>query len=236
MGLLVDGVWRDDSYDKAPDAGRPLRPADHQIPQLDHARRQPRPLRRGRLPGRGRPLSPLRLARLPVGAPHHHLPQAQAARERDLAVGHLLAHGRARLDLRHRTGLDRRRGATATQLSRNLSAGRLRTTPAASPCRCCGTSSARPSSTTSRPRSSACSTRRSTPSPTNAPTIIRRTLRERDRRAQRPGLSERQQRRLSRRLRTTQDAYEEAFRDVFDALDELERRLSRQRYLAGAAH
>jgi glutathionyl-hydroquinone reductase len=32
---------------------------------------------------------------------------------------------------------------------------------------------------------------------------------------------------------TTQDAYEEGFRDVFAALDWLEERLSRQRYLAG---
>jgi putative glutathione S-transferase len=32
---------------------------------------------------------------------------------------------------------------------------------------------------------------------------------------------------------TTQAAYEEAFRDVFGALDDLERRLSRQRYVAG---
>ena len=34
-----------------------------------------------------------------------------------------------------------------------------RTTPAGSPCRCCGTRSATPSSATNRPRSSACSTR-----------------------------------------------------------------------------
>ena len=33
---------------------------------------------------------------------------------------------------------------------------------------------------------------------------------------------------------TTQQAYEEAFRNVFAALDEMERRLSRQRYVAGA--
>ena len=32
---------------------------------------------------------------------------------------------------------------------------------------------------------------------------------------------------------TSQQAYEEAFREVFGALDELERRLSRQRYLVG---
>ena len=37
-----------------------------------------------------------------------------------------------------------------------------RTTPAASPCRCCGTRSATPSSTTNCPKSSGCSTRRST--------------------------------------------------------------------------
>jgi glutathionyl-hydroquinone reductase len=33
---------------------------------------------------------------------------------------------------------------------------------------------------------------------------------------------------------TTQDAYEAAFRNVFDTLDDLERRLSRHRYIAGA--
>ncbi len=33
---------------------------------------------------------------------------------------------------------------------------------------------------------------------------------------------------------TTQEAYEEAFRAVFDTLDEIEQRLSRQRYLVGA--
>src|SRR5215475_898537 len=32
---------------------------------------------------------------------------------------------------------------------------------------------------------------------------------------------------------TTQEAYEEAFHSLFDALEEIERRLSRQRYLAG---
>src|SRR5690606_20776436 len=32
---------------------------------------------------------------------------------------------------------------------------------------------------------------------------------------------------------TTQEAYEEAFRALFDTLDELEKRLGRQRYLAG---
>src|SRR6476659_7874481 len=34
---------------------------------------------------------------------------------------------------------------------------------------------------------------------------------------------------------TTQEAYEQAFRNVFDALDEIEQTLSRQRYLVGSA-
>ena len=34
---------------------------------------------------------------------------------------------------------------------------------------------------------------------------------------------------------TTQEAYEQAFRNVFDALDEIEQALSQQRYLVGSA-
>ena len=160
---------------RRPDEGRPLQPAHHQIPQLDHARRQPGPLRHRRLPGRARPLSPLCVARLPVGAPHHHLPPAQAAREHRLHVGDLVAHGRERLDLRHRRGLERRRASTARRACPRSICSPIRNTPAASACRCCGTRSARPSSATSRPRSSGCSIRRSTPSPTSTPTTIRRT-------------------------------------------------------------
>ena len=70
-------------------------------------------------------------------------------------------------------GLDRRRRQRQEQAVRNLSRSPIRAIPAASACRCCGTRSARPSSTTNRPKSSACSIRRSTPSPTCAPIIIR---------------------------------------------------------------
>ncbi len=80
--------------------GRPLRPAGHPLPQLGDAGRQRRPFRRRRLCRRGRPLSPLRLAGLPVGAPHRHLPQAQGARERHLHVGVSTGHADRRLDLR----------------------------------------------------------------------------------------------------------------------------------------
>ena len=183
------------------DGRRPLQPADHQIPQLGHAGRQPRPLRRRRLSSRGRPLSPLCFAGLPVGAPHHDLPPSEEARERHLDVGHVLVHGRRRLDVRHQGRLERRHGQRRGASFGHLSAGRSANTPAASPCRCCGTRSGEPSSATSRPRSSACSTRRSTRFTNERTDYYPPELRERDRRRQRPRLSERQQRRLSRRLR-----------------------------------
>ena len=45
MGLLIDGVWSDDSLDATRfKDGRFNRPTT-KYPQLDHARRQPRPLR-----------------------------------------------------------------------------------------------------------------------------------------------------------------------------------------------
>ncbi len=50
MGLLVDGVWQDD-VSRTKD-GHFIRPAT-QLPQLGHAGRQPRPFRRRRLYGRG---------------------------------------------------------------------------------------------------------------------------------------------------------------------------------------
>ena len=84
MGLLVDGVWQQDGL-RTKD-GHFIRPTAA-LPQLGDAGRQRRPFRRRRLCRRARPLSPLRLARLPMGAPHHHLPQAQGAGERDLDVG-----------------------------------------------------------------------------------------------------------------------------------------------------
>ena len=57
---------------------------------------------------------------------------------------------------------------------------------------------------------------------------------ERDRRRQRSRLSERQQRRLSRGLRHRAGGLRGGVPQRFATLDELERRLSRQRYVAGA--
>ena len=95
--------------DTGPHQGRPLRsPPTRSFATGSRRTAAPGPQRRRRLPGRARPLSSLCLARLPVGAPHHHLPQAQEARERHLDVGHVLAHGQGRLDLRPSRRLDRR--------------------------------------------------------------------------------------------------------------------------------
>ncbi len=58
-------------------------------------------------------------------------------------------------------------------------------------------------------------------------------LARRDRRLNDTIYPERQQRRLPRRLCHVTGAYEQAFRGLFDTLDEMEQLLSKQRYLAG---
>ena len=198
MGLLVDGVWQQDG--RRTKDGHFIRPAPR-FRNWVTPDGSAGPSGEGGFKAASRPLSPLRLARLPLGAPHRHLPQAQGAGERHLDVGGLARHAQGRLDLRQGRGLDRRRRQRQEQAVARSICSPTRNIPAASACRCCGTRSARRSSTTSRPKSSACSIRRSTPSPTCTPIIIRQALRAEIDRHQRPGLSEHQQRRLSRRLR-----------------------------------
>ena len=198
MGLLVDGVWQQDGVAHQ---RRPFHPADAALPQLGDARRQRRPVRRRRLCGRGRPLSSLCLAGLPLGAPHRHLPQAQGARERHLDVDRLARHAARTAGPSTRTKARPATTSTARASCRKSICWPIRNIPAASACRCCGTRSARPSSTTNRPKSSACSIRRSTPSPTSHTDYYPEALRAEIDTHQRPGLSQHQQRRLSRRLR-----------------------------------
>ena len=101
MGYLRDGemahrLGRDHRH------RRPFRAQADAVPQLDHPRRRPGADRRGRLPRRVGPLSPLRLLRLPLGAPHADLPRAEGperARRRRRGAS---VPGRGRLDLRHR--------------------------------------------------------------------------------------------------------------------------------------
>ncbi len=72
MGLLVEGVWKDQWYDTAASGGRFVR-TEFAVPALGHPGRTAGSLRRGRVCRRARPLSPLCLARLPMGAPHADL-------------------------------------------------------------------------------------------------------------------------------------------------------------------
>ena len=111
-----------------------------------------------------------------------------------------LADGRERLEVHDRRWRRPRSRASARALCTRSTPRPTRTIPAASPCRCCGTSSATPSSTTNRPRSSACSTAPSMRSAMRRATYYPRALRAGDRRAQRPHLRHRQQRRLQGRL------------------------------------
>ena len=110
---------------------------------------------------------------------------------------------------------------------------RALTTAAASPCPCFGTRERTPSSTTNRQRSSACSTAPSIgvgaaegdyypsglqPEIDEVNARIYRTL---NNGVYRAGFA------------TSQDAYEEAFRELFETLDWLEARLANQRFLIG---
>ena len=100
MGLLVDGVWQDD-VSRTKD-GHFIRPTT-QFRNWVTPDGSAGPLRRRRLCRRGRPLSPLCFACLPVGAPHHHFPQAEGARERHLDVDCLARHAEGRLDLQRKS-------------------------------------------------------------------------------------------------------------------------------------
>ena len=130
---------------------------------------------------------------------------------------------------------DRRQRERQEAPARNLSRWPIRATPAASPCRCCGTRSSAPSSTTSRPKSSACSIRRSMRSPTIAPTTIRPRCAARSTRSTSSCSRTSTTASIAAASPRTQEAYEEAFLDLFGTLDQLEERLSRQRYLCGDA-
>ena len=234
MGQFVNGTWRDGG-DFPHDTTRPFRPARRAVPQLGHRERRSRAERRRRLQGGGRPLSSHRLARLPVGAPHPDLPPAQRPREHDLALGRPLAAGRARLDLRSRPRRHSRSDLRREASCANSMSRRGPTTAAASPCRCCGTRRRARSSTTNCPKSSACSTAPSMASARRRATIIRAASGRRSTRSTRASIATVNNGVYRAGFATTQEAYEEAFRALFETLDWLEARLSGQRFLFGRA-
>ena len=71
MGLLVEGVWRDEWYDTAATGGKFERPATSYRDWIEAG---------GRFSPRGRPLSSLRILGLPLGAPNAHLSQVERPR------------------------------------------------------------------------------------------------------------------------------------------------------------
>ena len=91
MGLLVDGVWQDD-VSRTKD-GHFIRPAA-QFRNWVTPDGSAGPSGDGGFAGKVGPLSPLCFACLPVGAPHDHFPQAEGTRKRHLAVDRLAQHGR----------------------------------------------------------------------------------------------------------------------------------------------
>ena len=199
MGLLVDGVWQEDaSRTKDGHFIRPTTAFRNWVTPDGSAG----PSGEGGFAAEARPLSPLCLARLPVGAPHPHLPQAQGAGGRDLDVDRLAGHAsRTAGPSTTTTGSTRRHRQRQEQTVAKSICSPTRTTPAASACRCCGTRSARPSSTTNsseiiRMLNSAFDALHQC-----AHRLLSAGVARRDRRAQRARLSEHQQRRLSRRLR-----------------------------------
>ena len=120
--------------------GRPLRAPSLHVQELGHPGWRAGADRSGRVQGRTGPLSPLRLVRMPLGAPDAHLPQAQTARAHDRALGRALAHGGKRLDVCRSA-----RCGAGPYPQRPLPPRDLHTSAAAitrdvSPCRCSGTS------------------------------------------------------------------------------------------------
>ena len=99
MGLLVDGKWQDRWYRHARRPAAISCASEVAVPQLGHAGRRAGPTGAARLQGRARPLPPLCLARLPVGAPHADLSRAEEARGHHLGLGRASFHGRERLDV-----------------------------------------------------------------------------------------------------------------------------------------
>ena len=126
-----------------------------------------------------------------------------------LEDAHLGVGGRIRLMLEQRLDLHPRRRASvpdpingARYLYEVYTRGQARLHRPGHRARCCGTRKRRPSSTTSRPRSSGCSTASSTPSVRTASrSDLYPTAARRDRRDQRRRLRSRQQRRLQGGLR-----------------------------------
>ena len=235
MGLLVDGVWRDDSFDKARmEGGRFNRPTT-KFRNWVTPDGSPGPSGEGGFPAE-------------AGRYHLYVSLACPWAHRTIIFRQLkrlesvismsvdvLAHGRKRLDLRHEGRLERRHGRTAPGVLSDIYlradakyTGRVTVPVLWDKKR--RTIVSNESSEIIRMLNSAFDG-----SDQREHRLLPAGPAERDRRRQRSGLSERQQRRLSRglchrRRRPTRKRSATCSRRSTS----LERRLSRQRYVAGA--
>ena len=230
MGAFVDGKWREGDFPHDT-TGHFVRP-DAPFRNWVTASGEPGPERRRRLQGGDRPLSSHHLARLPVGASHPHLPSAERSREHDLALGRPLAAWRARLDLRSRPRSHSRSDLRRERAPRVLCQGAPRL---------------------QRPRHGAGALGQDNEHDRQQRIVGNHPhVQQRLRWGRRGGgrlLSERAQPeideindRIYRTVNngvyragfaTSQEAYEEAFRALFETLDWLEARLAGQRFLIG---
>ena len=235
MGLLVDGVWRDDSFDKARmEGGRFNRPTT-KFRNWVTPDGSPGPSGEGGFPaeaGRYHLYVSLACPWAHRTIIFRHLKKLESVISMSVTSWHMGDDGWT-FDTEEGSSGDTVNG-TQQAFGRSI-CGPTRNTPAASPCRCCGTRSATPSSTTSRPRSSGCSTRRST-----LLTNERTDYYPPDLRSEIDAVNDLVYANVNNGVyragfATVQAAYEEAFRNVFATLDDLERRLSRQRYRRGRA-
>ena len=97
MGLLINGQWRDQWYDTSGSGGRFLR-KDSAYRNWVTGRWRTRSHGSWRLSRRAWPLSPLRLACLPLGPSHTHPAVLKGARGNHPGVRRSLANAGKRLD------------------------------------------------------------------------------------------------------------------------------------------
>ena len=161
MGQMIDGAWVRENHLAATVDGAFQRP-----PTTFHDAIAPG----GNIPAAGRALPPLRLARLPVGAPHpdHARAEAAGARSRRLR-GQRLFMGEDGWTFLPGDGVVADPAMGANLPAPALFPAPIRTTPAGLRCRCCGTRPRQRSSTTNPPKKSCASSMPRSTASTRAP-------------------------------------------------------------------
>ena len=211
----------------------PFRPAGRAVPQLGDGERRSGAERRRRVQGGAGPLPPHHLARLPLGAPHAHLPQAQRTRGHDLALGRPLAARRARLDLRGRAGRHSRSDLRRERAARVLCQGAARLQRPRHRAGAMGQEDGHDRQqriVRDHPHVQSCLRRASA---RRKATIIRASSGPRSTRSTPASTRPSTTASIAPASRPHKQAYEEAFRALFETLDMLEQRLAGQRFLCG---